>query len=404
MLIAPQEALERALDSAAPLSPERRTPDQTLGCVLAEALYAQRDMPLADRSAMDGYAVRRDDLATCPVALELSGEVAAGSPAQPRVLPGRCVRIFTGANVPPGADTVVMVEQTVEQQGRVRFRAAPERGANILRRGEDARAGQLLLPEGTVMKPAAIALACAVGRKTLQVFPRPHVTVLCTGRELRETDQDAILHQQRDANGPALSAALEQWNGAAVPCRLVPDDLAAIVEQIRRATADCDVLITTGGVSVGRYDFVPEAVQQAGGHILFHGVSMKPGKPTLLARLDGGTLVFGLPGNPLSALVAFHEFVLPVLRRLAGTAVQACRSVWRLPLAEALPRKGDRVRHVLARVAWDAEGPRLWPVPSMSSADLVAGGKADGTIVAEPGPGPIPAGTRVTFRPWRPLP
>ena len=211
---------------------------------------------------MDGYAVRSADLRRAPCSLRLVGEVAAGSAARPRVAPGTCVRILTGANVPPGADAVVMVEQTREERGGVAFFSRAEPGANILRRREEARKGEVLLRKGTVLGAAQIGVCAAVGKARIKVFPRPRVAVVCTGAELRETGAKVRPHEMRNSNGPALCAALALSGHIGVVHRRAPDDPKRLTALLRRLAARCEVLILTGGVSVGRYDFVEESAKK----------------------------------------------------------------------------------------------------------------------------------------------
>jgi molybdopterin molybdotransferase len=403
-MISPPEALAIVMENVVPLPAVMLPLQESLGHVLARAIRADRDLPSADRSAMDGYAVRAADLVSCPSTLRLIGEVAAGSPLRPRVRPGTCVRILTGANVPPGADAVVMVEQTSVEEDRVTFHAAPKSGENILRRAENARKAEVLLSEGTVLSASAIGAAASSGHARVKVHGIPRVTVLCTGSELRRVGDKVGAHQERNSNGPTLCAALASWGYRGCRYATLADNLGVQTRRIRQAVGRYDVVLVVGGVSVGRYDWVSRAVEAAGGKTLFHGVAMKPGKPLLMARFAGGTVLFGLPGNPLSAMVGFHEFVLPALRRLSGVAAESCRPAIYAPLSEDLSHKGGTVRHMLARIRWQQSGAVVEPVKSLSSADLVAGGKADGTIVLSPQVKTLPARALVEFRPWRPLP
>jgi molybdenum cofactor synthesis domain-containing protein len=261
----------------------------------------------------------------------------------------------------------------------------------------------VLLTKGTRLGAMQVGVCAAVGKARVRVFRRPRVAVLATGAELRPPGAPVRAHQSRNANGPMLRAALETWGYPDVDCGSAPDRLAALISRLRRASAGHDVLLLTGGVSVGKYDFVRRAVEAIGGRVRFHGVAMKPGKPLLYATLAGNRHVFGLPGNPLSAMTGFYEFVLPALARLAGAAAECG---WRLPaqLAAPLASKGGPVRFALARVTWGPRGLAVEPVESRSSADLVAGGRADGAIAVPAGVRALAAGAMVEFRPWRPLP
>jgi molybdopterin molybdotransferase len=353
---------------------------------------------------MDGYAVRHDDLRQIPCTLRVVGEVAAGSSARPRVEPGTCARIFTGANLPPGADTVVMVEQAEGRGGRVTIRSSEKLGAHIRRRGEEARKGDVLLARGTALYAGQVGVCAAVGKASVRVYPRPRVTILCTGTELRSVGDRVRSHETRNSNGPALCAALALRGFPGTKFAIVADRPSALLAALRRAVKLYDVVLFTGGASVGDYDFVREAVEAAGAKIRFHGVAMKPGKPTLYATMGGNRHVFGLPGNPLSALTAFHEFAFPALLRLAGGTPEACRPAWRLPLAEAVASESGRVRCRLARLVAGPNGLTAAPVAFTSSADLAAAGHADGVVVLPPEDRQWAAGELVVFRPWRPLP
>jgi len=242
------------------------------------------------------------------------------------------------------------------------------------------------------------------GRKSLvKVHRLPQVTILCTGSELRRVEDHVQPHEIRNSNGPALCAALEQWGFPRVRFRSVADKPATLVAALKRALERHDVVLFTGGVSVGRYDFVRRAVEAAGAKVRFHCVRMRPGKPTLYATAPKNRHIFGLPGNPLSSLTAFHEFVLPALRRLAGCPAGECRLGWWLPLAQAAKPDGAFVRCILARLVIYENSLAVAPVPFRSSADLVSAGYADGVILLPVGPARVAAGGLVTFRTWRPL-
>ncbi len=403
-MITPDTAWGLVLEQLRPLEPIAVPLTDAVGYYLAEDVRADRDLPPANRSAMDGYAVRHADLRQRPCVLSVIGEVAAGSPCRPRVKSGACARIFTGANIPPGADTVVMIEQAEEHDGLVAIHSSVAGGANILRRGEDARKGTLILPTGTRIGAAQVGVCAAVGRASLKVHRRPSVAVLCTGSELRDVHDRVRSHEIRNSNGPALCAELAPWGFAGAGFLAVADRPAALAVALRSALERHDVVLLTGGVSVGAYDFVRDAVEAAEATIRFHGLAMKPGKPTLYATARANQHVFGLPGNPLSALTAFHEFVLPALKRLAGHSAETCRPSWLLPLAGAAESKAGRVRYELARVVHRDNGLAVAPVPSQSSADLVSAGRADGVVVLPPEQTRFAPGELVVFRPWRPLP
>jgi molybdopterin molybdotransferase len=228
--------------------------------------------------------------------------------------------------------------------------------------------------------------------------------ILCTGTELRSVEDRLRAHQTRNSSGPALLAALAEWNVPGKGFTSVADRKEALIAALRQALSRCDVLLVTGGVSVGRYDLVPAAVEAVGATVRFHRVAIKPGKPALYATAPGRRHIFGLPGNPVSALTVFHEFALPALRRLGGAPVGACRPEWILPLAADVQSDCNRVRYALARLVSREGGMAAEVIPSESSADLASAGRADGSVVLGAGHRRLSAGEPVLFRPWRPLP
>jgi len=399
----PNDVWRLIAEQASPLGAERVDLLAAAGRVLAQAIVADRDLPPCDRSAMDGYAVRAADVASVPTRLRILGEIAAGSDAAPTVIAGTCARIFTGACVPPGADAVVMQEHTgdagaalVEIQSRV------ESGANILRRGEDAPAGAVLVPEGTTLDPLPLAAAAAVGCARVQVCKVPRVAILTTGEELVDTDGAPTSYQIRDANGPLLEAALGRA-GMRVSARArLADDAELLAAALREATADADAVLVVGGMSVGRYDLAPAAITAIGARTLVHGVAIKPGKPFLFA-MAGRCLIFGLPGNPVSAVVGLYEFVLPALLLRAGLSVERARPLLPVRLSGRVAGSPGRLHLVPARLRWTPEGPLAIPVPSHSSADLASAASADGAILVPPEAGKLTDGAHLGFRPWRPL-
>lgn len=401
-MIDPDHAWRAIVASVTPLPSAPCAYDRCLFHYLAQPVLADRDIPAADRAAMDGYAVRADDVAAAPATLRVVGEIPAGSAAQPALAPGECARIFTGANVPPDGDTVVMVEDT-EATGddAVTVLSPVSRGRHILRRGENARQGLVLLQQGAMLDAAALAVCAAVGCVELRVHARPRITVITTGAELKQPGAPVGPHEVRDSNGPMLVAAVAEQGFGSAAWVCMPDDRSTLLGALRQALDGSDVVLVTGGVSVGKYDMVPDVIRDAGGTIRYHGVAMKPGKPQLFATDGRGRCIFGLPGNPLSVLTGFHEFVLPALRYLAGCPEANCRRLLRLPLLAAVTTKGRERHYVLGRLVHAGVGTAVEPVPNAGSADLVAGSKADGTIIVPCGVSSVPAGASVDFRPWR---
>jgi len=353
---------------------------------------------------MDGFAVRMADLAVLPTRLRMVGEVAAGSGATPGVVPGTCVRIFTGANVPDDADTVVKVEDTrVLNDDTIEVRSTDEH-ANIFKRGENAKQGDVLVARGQTLGAMHIAACAAAGRAHLRVRRRPRVAIITTGRELLEPGTKTALHQERDSDGPMLKAALETAGFVVSSAHRVSDDATLIGNVLRDCLAQNDAIVLSGGVSMGNYDFVPAVVRNLNAKVLVHGVAMKPGKPFLFALAAGGACIFGLPGNPLSAATGLHEFVLPALRTMAGQAPLESRPLLHAKLRATIRTNPGREQFVLASLTWTEAGAEVEALGTHSSADLAAGARADGAIIVPAEVEGLAAGTRVAFRPWRSWP
>ena len=400
-MISPQNALDIVLKTTRPLKMLSVRLADADGFCLAQDVRADRNLPPTDRSAMDGYALRAADFKRFSGTLELTGEAAAGRALASRVKPGTCVRIFTGAVVPAGADTVVKVEQTRETDGVVTVLEPVTSGDHIRKRGEETARGKVILVKGTRLGPVQVGLCATLGKAVVKVYGRPRVAVISTGTEIVGPDQPAKSWQIRDANGPALCAALKTAGCGKAHYRIARDNVSALRRTLRSALKNRDVVLLSGGVSVGRYDLVPQVIQEIGARIRFHKVAIKPGKPVLYATVGRNQHIFGLPGNPLSALNGLHEFVLPAIRHMAGIAEQDCHPSVYLPLAEALTPRGKRLEHVLVRVVQHETGPQLAPVLSRGSADLVAANLADGVAILPRDKRKCQAGRYVEFRSWR---
>lgn len=376
--------------------------DQAFGCRLGQPVRADRDQPARDRSAMDGYAVIASDLAAPPAELTCIGEVPAGQAPALAVRPGTCIAVLTGSCIPRRADAVVPVEQTRRVGDQVTFLMGPDLGENIRRRGEEARRGTVLLAPRRLIGAAEAGVCAMAGLAKPKVYPRPTVAILCTGSEVKRAADAVQGHQLRDSNGPALLAALHRLHIPACGPTIVPDSPQAIAAALRRALKAARVVLVTGGVSVGTYDFVPEAVRSVGGRVRFHGVDMKPGQPQLYATASGGRHIFGLPGNPLGTMAGFFELVLPCLLALGGAPPEDCSPSRRLPLLRPARSRGKRTYFALARLIAGPDGEGVEPVSSAGSADLIAAASADGVIVIPSGVKEIPAGESVEFHSWRP--
>jgi molybdopterin molybdotransferase len=314
--------LSDALSVVEPLSPLDLTLLDAHGCVLAEDVLTSYPLPPFDNSAMDGYAVRAADVASAspasPVVLPVVGDVAAGSTTPYTVQPGLCVRIMTGAPMPPGADAIVPVENTDGGIAQVAIRQPAVPGRHLRRTGEDVAAGTTVLAAGAHLGAAQVGLLAAVGRERVSVRPRPRVVVLSTGSELVDPGQPLTTGKIPDSNSTLLTAAAVEAGAIAFRVGIVPDDPRALIDTLEDQLIRADLVVTSGGVSVGAYDVVKEALGRIG-DVKFERVAMQPGMPQGFGLIGPDkTPFFGLPGNPVSAYVSFEVFVRPTLRRMLG--------------------------------------------------------------------------------------
>lgn len=365
-MITSAEALQRILESSGEPSVLVTPLEAAAGLVLAEDVHADIDMPPFDRSAMDGFAVAGDSLRCV-----LLGEIAAGPGCTPAVAEGAGAPIMTGAPIPPGADRVVMLEDCTVDGSVLLVHRMPPAGANICRRGEDIRAGRIVLEAGQRLAPQHLGIAAMAGRGVLRVFRKPGITVLTTGSEVIPPTWSPQPGTVRNANAPLIGSLLAL---AGFPVRLLahsaddPDSLRSTAEQLLEAG---DVLIAAGGVSLGVRDYVPAVLESLGVVIRFRNVAQKPGKPLLFGSDPAGKPVFGLPGNPVSVMVALEEYVLPLLRRMSGFTDFRKRDfhgVLSGPFAKTSGR-----RHFLRVLAVRGEGGWVLHLPETSgSGDLMS--------------------------------
>lgn len=355
-LLDPADALRLILAECAALPAEEVALDAAMGRVLAAPVVAPEALPPFDNAAMDGYALAGGAQAL-PAGSEwpIEGEQAAGD----GIARGGAgaISIMTGARVPDGLDRVIAVEQTerLDAPPRVRLKAAVAPGENLRRAGSDVARGDAVLAAGCVLAPHHLMLLAALGVARVRVAARPRAAVLCTGRELVDEPGAALAPGQiRNANGPYLAAQLPRAGAELVHRETVGDAVEPFLAAVARAReAGARVLVSTGAVSMGQYDFVPSALQRLGAHVIFHKLAIRPGKPLLFARLPDGALFFGLPGNPVAVAVGLRFFVEPALRAMLGLPGEL---PWRVPLAAAFSKKPRLRFHLKARVAVDAQG------------------------------------------------
>ncbi len=392
---------------AATLRPTRteRVPlEDALGRVLAESISADRDLPPFPRSTRDGFAVRTDDLRNTSISLKVIGELKAGDDAgRFRVGNGECVSIMTGAAVPEGANAVVMVEYATEYAtqagGLVTFQRGAEPGENIVPRGSEACAGQELVAKGARIGHAAIAAAASVGQAELTVYCRPTVAILATGDELVPIDAAPGPYHIRNSNSFSLAAQVRAAGGSPSILPTAPDDPARLRELIAEGLQS-DLLLLSGGVSMGKYDIVESVLEEFGVQFLFTGALIQPGKPVVFgeARMNGGHRagVFGLPGNPVSTMVTFELFVRPVLESLAGRPVRSLRFT-QAELAEDLRTKPGLTRFLPARLKGGTGAAHVERLQWQGSGDVVTAAQASCYIVVPPDCELIAAGEMVSI-------
>jgi molybdopterin molybdotransferase len=392
-VITVDEAHEIVLAHTPRLPTEEIAVEDALGRVLAEDVSSDVDMPPFDRSAMDGFAVRAEDLAAGPAVLSVVGLVRAGQEPDRPLESGQALQIMTGAPVPSGATAVQRVERTRALAGG-RVEVSPvEPGENLVKRGSEVRSGDRVLTAGETIDPATVGVLAAAGKARLRVGRRPQVAILVTGDELVDVADRPSGGRIRNANGYAVTAAA-RWAGADVRNLGTVGDSADLIVDAMRPGLDLDVLVVSGGVSVGVFDLVEAAMARLEVRVLFEKVAIRPGAP-LVFGIRGATLVFGLPGNPVSAQVTFDLFVRAALLRMQGARVVTRPSV-DVGLLAGVRNASGRRAHFPACVR--SEGGRLvaQPLPSVGSADLVAHARANALVALDAGRLRAEAGEQAT--------
>jgi molybdopterin molybdotransferase len=378
------EALARVLADTLPLPAETAPLTDAHGRVLAADIVATRTQPPADVSAMDGYAVRAADAARAPARLRLVGEVAAGHPFAGSVGAGEAARIFTGGVLPPGADTVVIQEMTARDGDTITVTTATPKGKNVRVTGLDFSRGDVLLGKGRLLTGRDLALAAAMNHPALPVHRRPKVAMLATGDELVWPGSEPGPGEIVYSNGFAILALARAQGAEVIDLGIAPDRLAETAAAVRRARAlGADILVTSGGASVGEYDLVQQALSAEGLALSFWKVALRPGKPMMHGRL-GAMQVLGLPGNPVSAFVCAVLFLLPLIRRLAGRS-DVEPEIESAVLGRDLPANDERADFLRATLAKRAGGELVaTPFPVQDSSMLAPLAKADCLVIREP--------------------
>ncbi len=384
-MITIDKAIEIIKTNLPPEKTEKISISEALGRTLAEDILAPEPSPRYTNSAMDGFAVRWQDVSDSAqgseISLEIIGESQAGIPFLNCIKEGQAVRISTGAMLPEGADTVVRVEDTTEENSHVRILAVRKQGQDIRYKGEEFHQGDLLLSRGTKLSAPQIGLQVAVGIDTVSVYRHPEVALLVTGSEFAASGEAVKEHQIRDSNSAMLESVVSEAGGMVCLTRRVHDNLKSTVDAIQKVRAD--IILCSGGVSVGRHDHVKEAAEQNGFEPLFWRIRQKPGKPLYCAK-KGETLLFGLPGNPVSAYMCFIHYIRPILAALSGHSFR-----WPMVTAQTLEditNNGTRTNLIRVRLQRRPnEGFCITKAEKQGSHMLTSLVNADGYIILEPG-------------------
>ena len=394
LMISVAEAIRVIREQTGQLPAESIALSKALGRVLAEEVIADSDLPPFDRAQMDGYAVRSRDVRDTPARLRVVGESAAGRGWHALMKAGEAVRIMTGAPVPPGADSVQKVEVTREEAGEVEIAEPARPGQFIIKRASETKKGEIVLQPGEEINAARMAVLASFGYAEVCVSKRPHVLVLATGSELVKVDEQPGADQIRDSNSYSLSAYAQLAGATVERLPLASDSLELLKRQIEEAAARADALILSGGVSMGVYDFTKAALHALKAGVFFERVSLRPGKPTVFARL-GRCLVFGLPGNPVSVSVTFNLFARTALR-----AMQNCKDALmpeeQAVLAHGVKGSAERASYLPAQVSTDEKG-RLVAEPLKwgGSSDFIAFARATALIIVPENVARLDAGSIV---------
>ena len=381
-MIQVQDALDTILAKINFKGVEKVPLEQALGRVLAEDVVSRINNPPMDNSAMDGYALIAEDIQSAtpenPVKLEMVEEIAAGYTAKGVLQPGQAMRIMTGAPIPAGANAVLMQEDT-KKDGKIIFcedKADVEE--NIRKAGEDVKIGEVVLKKGIPLSPAHIGMLAVVGRSQIAVSQRPIVAILSTGDEILELDETPEGPQIFNSNGHMLAAQIKSAGGLPVYLGIAKDTEKDLMEKFEWAL-QADIVVSSGGVSVGDYDLVKSSLQKMGQDMLFWKVAMKPGKPLAFGRI-GETPIFGLPGNPVSSFVSFEQFVRPSLKKALGCSDLSHKTV-KAKLTRTIKKKPGRLHFLSAVVSWTDGEYTVTPAGEQGSGILKSASNANGLLI-----------------------
>lgn len=389
-MISVAEAIQIVKNQTPLLDVESVQLDDALDRVLAVDVVADSDLPPFDRSQMDGYAVRAEDVKTAPVRLRIAGESAAGKGWHQQLQEGQAVRIMTGAPVPAGADSVQQVELTHElKDGTVVELLEPvEAGRSITKRGSEIHEGEFVLRTGVRINAAMMAVLASFGYAEVRVRRKPRVAVLATGSELVSVEEKPSQDQIRDSNNYSIGAYAQLAGALVERLPLTGDDVEKLKQELSKASQTADMIVTSGGVSMGLYDFVKPALKEMGAEFFFERIALRPGKPTVFAQLPNGVLVFGLPGNPVSVSVTFNLFARTALLAMQGANESALKQENAL-LARSIKGNNERESYLPAQLTTNDDGQLIaFPLKWGGSSDFVSFALATALVI-------VPAGMKL---------
>jgi molybdopterin molybdotransferase len=394
-----EEALNAILSNTKRCKKEKVLLKDSIGMILNENIYSGVEMPPFDKSAMDGYAVISRDSRKIPAVLKCIGVIQAGSKAVKRMRKGECIKIMTGAPIPGNADSVIKVEDTNSSGRSVELFKSTRKYENVCKKGEDIRSGMKVVNRGTKILPSHVAVIAACGRKYVSVIKRPRVAIINTGEEIIVAGKKLGRGEIYNSNGPTLSALLQADGFEPVYLGVVKDKKSDLLRVIKKGLK-VDVLLISGGVSMGDYDFVPEVLGMLGVRKIFHKVKVKPGKPLFFGKKDGNKYVFGIPGNPVSTYVTYNVFIYPALNKMMGLKNNGL-DLKKGIMEASYKKKSGRKQFVLVNVDKKSGKYFLTPRCSHGSGDILSLSRADGIMVVEKDVTELKKKSEVFFFIWR---